>query len=522
MRQRIEKILSNERYDQYTVSDAARFEHCIPESSKEEVLARTRKITGTPPLTPVPTSKPSVSSFIRAKKLIDNKLDTDGLKVAECNNFAIHAIAALAADKNIRENYNIVKVASMFESSQNIFYHNHLILILKDQELTLSEQITHSKITFPRMWGDKLPDDAPENAKISVLPVGSLIVDPWARGLGFPANRCLGVPLEEYCYKNAIYPFEIHYQSVLDETFNEVVIEKFGDDISEPSSIGAESKIDAPSSVFVTTPTLPEVSDNLTNISAIDKKITELLENIKYLKEEARQYLADLNSSKGIYSTDPNMIMIGFATSIMHCNSEISAYQIKAQAIYDSAKDWSLLAHYLDGPVTQKYNELKAKISLGESLVQSFNSIEISASKSIAALEVTKARLKLKDFIIEIKDLISQVSLGIENHSNNELIEKINYLVVNKSDADELFAEILNEAQRNAEIVNDGQSMWIIGWDGPVKKEFDALQEDIKLLKELYGKTPLLLRSLTQKTLRATLLETRTDEEDNYHTPPRI
>ena len=36
----------------------------------------------------------------------------------------------------------------------------------------------------------------------------------------------------------------------------------------------------------------------------------------------------------------------------------------------------------------------------------------------------------------------------------NELIEKINYLVVNKSDADELFAEILNEAQRNAEIVS--------------------------------------------------------------------
>ncbi len=199
----IGRLLEQERYDQYAVSDATRFPHCIPPSAKEAVLAR---VAGNqlPPLSPVPTTKDmSVATYLRGKKRIDSRRGENGLKVAECDNFAVHGLAVLAANASIRQNYNIVKVSSMFAEGVG-FMHNHLILVPKDQPLTLFDQNMRGKPTFQRMWGPHLPPGTPENARAGVLPPGSLIVDPWAMGIGNPANQCLAVPPEKFCFAHSL------------------------------------------------------------------------------------------------------------------------------------------------------------------------------------------------------------------------------------------------------------------------------------------------------------------------------
>jgi hypothetical protein len=55
--------------------------------------------------------------------------------------------------------------------------------------------------------GETIPPNGP-------LPKGSLIVDPWAVGMGHDPKHALAVPPEEFAYKNSLYDkFKVHWQS---------------------------------------------------------------------------------------------------------------------------------------------------------------------------------------------------------------------------------------------------------------------------------------------------------------------
>ena len=127
---------------------------------------------------------------------------------------------------------------------------------------------------------------------------------------------------------------------------------------------------------------------------------------------------------------------------------------------------------------------LVAVKSSAEQQVQQLTKIKGDAEKSIATLQVSNARITVKKLTEDIKQLLSQVSREIGIHDRiaitqiKELAEQIPFY-------QEQIDKIQGKAKASALLINDGQNYWIIGWDGPVKKEFDGLQEDIKAFEKI-------------------------------------
>jgi hypothetical protein len=102
----------------------------------------------------------------------------------ECSSFSYSAIGYLMLiDDEIRKNYDILQIGIM--ESKGRYLHNIAVLIPKGTE--------------PTMYGQ--------------LPEGSLIVDPWARALGHPADQTLGVTPEDYYFNDFLYPMMANYHS---------------------------------------------------------------------------------------------------------------------------------------------------------------------------------------------------------------------------------------------------------------------------------------------------------------------
>jgi hypothetical protein len=69
-------------------------------------------------------------------------------------------------------------------------------------------------LLIPRGEGESLRD-VPRGKHLNKedLPTGAVIIDPWARALGHPADRTLNVTLDNFEFKSTFFPFVINYNS---------------------------------------------------------------------------------------------------------------------------------------------------------------------------------------------------------------------------------------------------------------------------------------------------------------------
>ena len=137
-----------------------------------------------------------------------NQLNQDDalVKVAECSNFACHAIAILLGDQTVVDEYNIC-LASIGESL------NHTIVILLPKNAS------------PLTEGWQTADS---------LPKGMLIVDPWAMTMGHDIDVSLAVKPRHYIYADLLERISLPYQSIYDLTVTQKI--PSARDSSEPSN----------------------------------------------------------------------------------------------------------------------------------------------------------------------------------------------------------------------------------------------------------------------------------------------
>ncbi len=134
-------------------------------------------------LSPLPAN--SKSEFDR----VNRELNKDTVKIAECSKYASHAMSILLSDQHVTDEYNVC-IAGI-GPSQN---HNIVLLIPKDTP----------------------PSDIKSGGRLSSIPNGSLIVDPWAMTMGHDEKTSLAVKPEEYVYPNLLTKIKLHYQSAND------------------------------------------------------------------------------------------------------------------------------------------------------------------------------------------------------------------------------------------------------------------------------------------------------------------
>ena len=137
-------------------------------------------------------------------------LDDALVKVAECSNFASHALAILLDDPKVTDEYNIC-LASIGSSL------NHTIAIL------LPKKILPLPVTK-------------ENPTLVSISKGMLIVDPWARSMGYGEDVSMVVKPRQYVYSELLEKISLSYQSVNDPTLPEKTS-------SEDKEVGAVGKI---------------------------------------------------------------------------------------------------------------------------------------------------------------------------------------------------------------------------------------------------------------------------------------
>ena len=104
-------------------------------------------------------------------------------KISECSNFAYHAIGLMLQVPSLTEKYNICLMGIMNDQ------HNIAILLPKDAQVTAKDK------------------------REGQLPLGALIVDPWAVGLGYAPCEALAVSKDNYIYNTKFQKMTIHYQS---------------------------------------------------------------------------------------------------------------------------------------------------------------------------------------------------------------------------------------------------------------------------------------------------------------------
>jgi hypothetical protein len=197
---KIKELLKHQKYQNYVVSDIGTFPQCVPSTNAGEVAKQRYaqwKSSTAPTLQPL-LLNPKASTaktFINATKNI--------AKVAECSNFAYHAIGVLLRDQEVAQKYNICLAGIMSQ--------RHNIAVL-----------------FPK---DALIDE--EELQNGNWPEGILIVDPWAVGMGHSSDCALAVPVNQFIFKKHMQPFTLHYQSKEDASITES--KEKGADITDPS-----------------------------------------------------------------------------------------------------------------------------------------------------------------------------------------------------------------------------------------------------------------------------------------------
>ena len=197
----IQQLLLAQKYDRYVVTDIGRFPNCLPgrfnpsgktleskliavtpggQSAYRRYIEWSRSYEPATPLRLLPPQK--YSSFLYHVKQIDKRDN----KEAECSNFAYHAIGVLLREPAIIKSYNVCLVGIMSGS--------HNIALLVPKELALRAV----------------------DIKKGILPVGTLLIDPWAVAVGYPVEQSLAVSQESFLYQIYLENMTVHYQSQKD------------------------------------------------------------------------------------------------------------------------------------------------------------------------------------------------------------------------------------------------------------------------------------------------------------------
>jgi hypothetical protein len=135
----------------------------------------------------------NVQYLKNAKKEVQT-IEKGKVQALECSSFAYSAIALLMLNDDIRAQYDILQVGTMYKSGS--YTHNLVILV-------------------PKGKGAEVKSD--------FLPEGSLIVDPWARSLGQPAVVSLGVSPDNFIFRLSLHPLVVNYNTANDENLEETV-----------------------------------------------------------------------------------------------------------------------------------------------------------------------------------------------------------------------------------------------------------------------------------------------------------
>jgi hypothetical protein len=144
----------------------------------------------------------TTSPILQMKKAYDflsfaqkemNAIDNKKILAYECSGFSYSAISEAILNDNIRKNYDILQVGTM--ELYGRYLHNIAVLIPKGIKLTHNNQ----------------------------LPKGSLIIDPWARALGYPPETTLGVSPDKFEFKARLYPIKVNYNSAEEIDFEKSV-----------------------------------------------------------------------------------------------------------------------------------------------------------------------------------------------------------------------------------------------------------------------------------------------------------
>lgn len=125
-----------------------------------------------------------------------NAIENNKILAYECSKFSYSAICDAMLNDQVRKYYYILQVGTMELDGR--YLHNIAVLILKGTKLINNYQ----------------------------LPKGSLIIDPWARALGYPSEKTLGVSPEKFEFKTRLYPIKINYNSADEKDF-EIIVQKF-------------------------------------------------------------------------------------------------------------------------------------------------------------------------------------------------------------------------------------------------------------------------------------------------------
>ena len=130
----------------------------------------------------------SKSGFDAVRARLDADSSKVGVMVAECSNFAYHAISVLLSNKEITDEYNVCLAG--IGPLQN---HNVVVLFPKD--------------------GPPFGDPGFKSDKV-------LIFDPWAMAMGFGPTECLAAKPTKYIYPAMLANVTLGYQSMTDPEFN--------------------------------------------------------------------------------------------------------------------------------------------------------------------------------------------------------------------------------------------------------------------------------------------------------------
>lgn len=166
--QQIQERLKQEQYQKFVVADIGNFPHCLartPEgiaSGQRYQKYSTNPLSRTPPFSqwgvPQLLTPKSAQEYIKfaqqRNKKSSFKIDGEAVRVSECSNFAYHAAGVLLDDPQIRTQYDVAVIGSMYSNGR--YLHNITLLVPK---------------------GSRLPQP-PQQLTADTFPMGTLIVDP--------------------------------------------------------------------------------------------------------------------------------------------------------------------------------------------------------------------------------------------------------------------------------------------------------------------------------------------------------
>ncbi|KTC84802.1 hypothetical protein [Legionella cincinnatiensis] len=210
--------LIQEQYQKFVVADIGTFRWCLNRKSPEGVASEKRydaysknPLSRTPPFNQwsspqliAPDTAQGLINFAKNRnKKMGFTLNEDNeklpVRVSECSNFAYHSAGVLLDDPEIRKDYDVAVIGSMYNKKTDQYQHNITLLVPK---------------------GTVLPQP-PEQLTKENFPSGTLIVDPWAVGMGHSPEHALAVTMDKFAFVRSLFPATVNYQSSLDKTLAE-------------------------------------------------------------------------------------------------------------------------------------------------------------------------------------------------------------------------------------------------------------------------------------------------------------